>query len=130
MLQEPFTWNWMVAFPYYKDLIKLLEGYCNTLCICTHAASKTYQEYGGKKLWQHNHQLHQYELIVIDNKWRLAKPRTLLIDDYTKNLEPFAAKGGDTLLFPQPWNAAHTNYQRPLAYVKEFFDFKQASLTS
>ena len=41
------------------------------------------------------------------SKSSLAKPNTILIDDYDKNIAEFTAAGGYGILINRPWNAGH-----------------------
>lgn len=45
-----------------------------------------------------------HQFLIGPHKWLCAKPDALLIDDYDKNIEQFAANGGQTILVPRPWN--------------------------
>ncbi|MFO0916500.1 MAG: hypothetical protein U0795_26320 [Pirellulales bacterium] len=47
----------------------------------------------------------------------LAGPRRVLIDDSEARAEAFRAAGGESILFPQPWNVNHAIKDR-LGYVK------------
>ena len=40
-------------------------------------------------------------------KYLLAQPGALLIDDSDKNVDEFEACGGEVLLVPRPWNSLH-----------------------
>jgi len=41
---------------------------------------------------------------LLSEKWRLAKPGALLIDDYERNCQLFEEHGGESLMFPQHGN--------------------------
>lgn len=43
-------------------------------------------------------------VIMTKHKYLLAGPIRLLIDDKRSNIEKFRRAGGESLLFPQPWN--------------------------
>lgn len=57
----------------------------------------------GKFAWLEHH-LDKFNLIMARDKWRLAHEDALLIDDSDKNCTKFHKAGGQTILFPQPWN--------------------------
>lgn len=127
MLIEPSTWNWMEAFEYTHQLVELLQGYCNELVICTHAASGISDEYAGKRQWQANHKLTHLDLIIVEHKYRLAHPKALLIDDFHKNVErfqhpPTGRPGGEAILFPQPWNKNHEHWRHNVQFVREYLE--------
>jgi 5'(3')-deoxyribonucleotidase len=48
------------------------------------------------------------QFIFTPHKWVCAKPGTLLIDDYDKNIQKFETYGGQTILVPRPWNSQFT----------------------
>ncbi len=45
--------------------------------------------------------------VMTARKHLLAKPGTILIDDYEANVMAFQKDGGKAVLFPQIWNANH-----------------------
>lgn len=60
----------------------------------------------GKYEWLANHFGATMDRIVLmRNKWRLANPRALLIDDNVENCNRFQWAGGHSIIFPQPWNS-------------------------
>lgn len=44
------------------------------------------------------------QVVFTTEKWLLANPQTLLIDDYERNIEPFEKAGGFALQLPASWN--------------------------
>lgn len=60
----------------------------------------------GKVEWIQKHLGQDFRDFVIGpRKSLMAREDVLLIDDSDQNVEKFAAAGGRTILFPQPWNA-------------------------
>ena len=53
-------------------------------------------------------------MVTCSQKWRLAGPRRLLIDDCEDNVREWRNAGGVALLFPQPWNTAQGDYSTVL----------------
>lgn len=61
----------------------------------------------GKLKWlESNPSLHgiKIEYMLGQKKWLMANPRHLLIDDNEDNCRKFQERGGNAILFPQPWN--------------------------
>ena len=67
--------------------------------------------YSGKYAWLDKTfpGLTRNQIIFIQHKDLLAKEGALLIDDSNNNIVDFASAGGDTLLFPRPWNSTNLN---------------------
>ncbi len=123
---DPFFWRNMPAMPWMGQLIKLLTAYCNDLVFVT-TPDTTYQSHGGKYFWLQQHKLDRFEYQTAKNKWRLAHPRCLLIDDFEKHVEAWDDRcqylfrePGPALLFPQPWNTNHPNMSDRLGYVEQY----------
>lgn len=57
--------------------------------------------------------------IFAPNKWPLSADRRLLIDDSDDNLVKWAAKGGQIVAVPQPWNIAAPDCGRRMDSVRE-----------
>jgi hypothetical protein len=45
-------------------------------------------------------------IVFIKQKWLLAHPTCLLLDDNVENCNRFQWRGGHSIVFPQPWNSA------------------------
>lgn len=59
----------------------------------------------GKQRWIEHLFGSETKVSYTSEKYLLAAPGRLLIDDSVRNCERFAAFGGAALLFPRPWNA-------------------------
>lgn len=60
----------------------------------------------GKALWVHRHYPHLADsLIFAFQKWPLAGPDKILVDDCESHVERFQANDGEAILFPQWWNS-------------------------
>jgi len=66
------------------------------------------------------------EFIFTRHKERLAHDNAYLIDDMPFNIEPFSARQGHGLLFPQIWNE-HVGVEDPVAHVIAGFEKTRAS---
>ncbi len=84
------------------------------------APANTAECLAAKRQWirQHLPRLED-ELIITKCKWAQAHYQTLLIDDKDKEVNKFKEKGGQTILFPQPWNSNFAYAKRPLEFTLE-----------
>ena len=57
------------------------------------------------------------DFMIGTQKYLLAKPDVVLIDDQHKNIDLFREHGGQAILFPQPWNENYAITDR-IGYVK------------
>lgn len=61
----------------------------------------------GKVAWMQNHIKHNFRRYMLGcDKFVLAKPHSVLIDDHDDNCIDFKRSGGAAILWPQPWNSA------------------------
>lgn len=59
----------------------------------------------GRTVWlKNNFDIDPKQTIFIHDKWLLAKPEAVLIDDNVENVRLFAEHGGESILFPQSYN--------------------------
>lgn len=56
-------------------------------------------------------------MILCKEKFFLAAPDRLLIDDNDGNVDKWRSAGGKAILFPQIWNANHEWRHSPMIYV-------------
>lgn len=53
-------------------------------------------------------------------KWRVAKPDVILLDDHEENVKDFESNGGKVILFPQPWNRNYAIVNKVDYVLREF----------
>ncbi len=123
---DPLFWHNVPHLPWWRDLVSLLRKHCEHLVWVTTPDKHRYS-YGGKYHWLVQHKLDGCELITMHNKWRLAHPRSLLIDDFEKHTQAWGnqvdhlfREPGHVLLFPQPWNPNHHLIADRLGYVESY----------
>lgn len=107
----PYTWN--------TGLLSLVTSYPFTIATCP---SKHVSSVAGKFLWIHDRFGEGFTKFMLGkDKWLMAKPGTVLIDDSDKNCQLFEEAGGHAIVFPQPWNSrrAIADAGLRLAYVRE-----------
>lgn len=94
-----------------KDLLRELESRygCENVHICTSPLLHSLSSLSGKHKWLlRNTPQYAKSVIYIQDKAKLAKPGTVLIDDYDVNVRQFKEAGGDAVLVPRPWNTLYT----------------------
>lgn len=96
-----FYQRYVEPYPWMDKVLDTLRGY-GPIVIAT-ADPKIPAIKASKEEWI-QHYIGDVEVIYIRNKWRLAAPGTLLIDDCDENIEAFRAAGGHVCTFPQKWN--------------------------
>lgn len=75
----------------------------------------------GKRRWMREHLplWLQRQYAMTTEKWRLARPGVLLIDDYDENIRRWRERGGVAIQVPRPWNALRDC--DPWQYLRETF---------
>ncbi len=101
----PDFWLEIPIFDHAKRLVRELRKE-NQVYICSAPnsddACSTY-----KLKWLRKHKLgFNRDFVFTPQKWLLAGPGKILIDDSTKNIQLFNDHGGHGLMFPQPWNTS------------------------
>ncbi len=96
-------WEYLNAFKWANRLIMEIELTGIPWYICTTPRLSKFC-LAGKLGWL-NHHVGNFELMMVKDKWRLAHENALLIDDADMNCNKFHKAGGQTCLFPQPYNS-------------------------
>ena len=100
--QGPDFWAGLEMLPYSQQIISLLP--IEKTCLLT---SPTLNNAGFSQKWIRTN-LPEYfdkkQYLIGSAKHFCAAPDTLLIDDSDINVKKFKEEGGNTILFPQPWN--------------------------
>ena len=107
-------WTEIKPFPWNAKLIELLEKVSDDIVICTTPDQFVPPSWSGKRWWLNQH-LPGYEVIMITDKSKLARPGALLVDDKEAAIKAFTRKDrqGHAVLFPQVWNITHQLITRP-----------------
>jgi 5'(3')-deoxyribonucleotidase len=118
--KQPCWWYDLAEYRWTKELHKLFLGFdeyhvCSSPGYMANAAA-------GKVQWI-NARLGR-PFVLCRDKWLLAKPGAVLIDDTPAQVDDFITHGGQAILFPQPWNDAwDTKFidapQLRVAHIKE-----------
>ena len=106
-------WENLNKTPECDELIKTLKERFGTN---TYIASSPCdaRSAGGKFKWLEKNlptfikgEIPSRRVIFTRHKELLAKPDTILIDDYEKNVKKFITEGGKAILFPRQWNSLY-----------------------
>lgn len=90
------------------------------------APARDPQCFAQKVMWLRKYLGHRAgKVIMTGDKWLLAQPCRLLIDDADHNVKPFREHGGTAVLWPARWNSNHLylNCLSPLGYVQSAVEY-------
>ncbi len=110
--QNPRFWADLEPYPWARDLVNYaLEKTGGNVTIVT-SPDMSVSTYTQKAYWvsQHFPSLMR-KLFIGPQKWLMAKPTHILIDDSDSNIKDFRKHGGIGVTFPQPWNEAKTTWE-------------------
>lgn len=99
-------WANLDPHPWMPQIVALLENHFGSERVCLLTSPiKTAGAIEGKMDWIRKH-LPQFRrrFLVGPAKEFCAGPRHVLVDDHSVNIEKFEKAGGQTFLFPAPWN--------------------------
>jgi len=116
-----YFWTAIKPFPWVGTLLRLAESFAEEVVICTGPASQTSAEVAGKLDWLREHRIDN-DVIICRKKYRLAASDCLLIDDWERHVDDFKAHGGQSILFPQPWNRDHALASDPIQHVRSLLN--------
>jgi 5'(3')-deoxyribonucleotidase len=115
-------WFRLPPFPWYSQLLVEIKNFAD-YSICS-TPSDNPQSPAAKLAWL------QYWIspkfgnwFFCKEKFRLAQPTTVLIDDSDKNIEKFREAGGHAIIFPQRWNSGHNYDGDKVEYVVKELQF-------
>lgn len=108
-------WETIPPYEWLPELLKIAKHYPSYICS---APSRSPNCVSGKVKWLKQHTKFDRNIVLTPHKWLLAKENTILIDDSDKKIDDFKAAGGNTILFPQPWNSGGY-HPEPAKYVIE-----------
>lgn len=102
LLDDDF-WANLPKTPFADRVLKIVYPY-NTVIL----TSPTYNSAGGTQKWIRKNlpeYFDQKRYLIGPAKWACAERNSLLIDDYERNANDFLYAGGNSILFPAPWNS-------------------------
>jgi 5'(3')-deoxyribonucleotidase len=113
---SPF-WEMLEPYPWTAELLDQLRS----IAPVTIATSPSMDPgcLDGKVRWMQRHLGPSFrDFLIGPQKYLLARPDVVLIDDRDSNVDAFREHGGQAILFPQPWNSNHQLEDR-MAYVAD-----------
>lgn len=106
-----FVWSESRRAPWCGWLIDECRKYTDDICVLT-APTRCPECAAGKVEWL-NRNLPGMPYVIARQKFRLARPDAILIDDAEHNLNAWT---GPSICFPQPWNYLHD--LDPVSFVR------------
>jgi 5'(3')-deoxyribonucleotidase len=113
-------WLNLQPYPWHKTLIDAVKRIARgTVLFCSSPTTHAPSSATGKVEWLQRvygdgdsdpcvgHEERIKNFILTSQKWALASPSTVLIDDSDKNCKEFRNAGGAAILFPRHWNSNH-----------------------
>lgn len=114
-------WANLNPYPYAHKFIQWLEdGYGQENVFFLTKPKDTKECWGGKFTWvQKNFPSYTHKLLTGVPKYCTAHSNSYLIDDCDENCDMFLAKGGNPIMFPQPWNRKHKLSNQKFEVVRQ-----------
>lgn len=110
-------WLHIDPYPWFGELLAALEG--KRWCILS-TPSQNPGCVKGKVEWLNKHIAPNFrDYILTPRKHFAASPGAVLIDDNEDNCRQFAAAGGRSILFPQPWNSNRDKTAERIEFLRE-----------
>lgn len=118
-------WAELPDLPWARDLVELVQSKTDDWAIVT-SPSRCDTCVPGKRDWCNRFfgVMHFENLIPWHKKYMFANPRTILIDDYDKNVDEFNKAGGHGILLPAHHNSRHEFKADPFTVVQRTLERK------
>jgi len=107
--RDPAWWEALPKMPEADEIVDIVTDLfpADSICVCTAPTIPVAPSVEGKINWLKAHypgtELYK-KIIPTNQKFFLASPWTILLDDGEKNTVPFVEEGGHVVLYPRPWN--------------------------
>lgn len=118
---DPFTEEWWESLEPTKEMETIVKRVVEKFGLKSVAvlSSPSSNEYAmpAKKRWLQKYVpdlAKRYSFSPAAMKEFAASPNHVLIDDYDKNVAQFDLAGGNSILFPRPWNRRYKDAANPL----------------
>ena len=119
---NPDFWAEMTPYPWYQELLDMIRASGFEVFIST-SPSFDPNSAKGKVAWLQKHYGKRFRNYFIGSeKFVLAGPGRILIDDSGLQVDSFQAAGGRGCLFPRPWNSNHGLSDMPLKYCGGYLE--------
>jgi len=98
-------WVGLQKYPWADSLVACMKTVADvTFCTTPSVSSDCHK---AKMDWIRKHFGDDAKVMLGSQKYLMAAPRHILIDDYHANVDKFIAEGGKAILFPARWNKLH-----------------------
>lgn len=102
-----YFWSTLPCYPWAEALVSVLEKHGKWRFLSS--PSRHHSSAAGKVQWISQHfDGAKWIFAEASDKQLLAGHRRVLIDDRDSNVQQWREAGGHAILFPQPWNSAHS----------------------
>ncbi len=98
-------WSEFPCYPWLDELLTLLKQTAPFTISTSPSRSAACASAKVEWLRQHFKEPLFMDFMIGTQKYLMAKPDVVLIDDQHKNVDLFRKHGGQAILFPQPWNS-------------------------
>lgn len=110
-------WAEFPPYPWLNELLTLLRETAPFTISTSPSRSAACASAKVEWLREHFQEPLYMDFMIGTQKYLLAKPDVVLIDDQHKNIDQFREHGGQAILFPQPWNSNFAITDR-IGYVR------------
>lgn len=111
-----YFWCNMTPFRWAKQLYDLLSQFAPVTILSSPSLNP--RCIPDKLEWLNKHlRIKSDQCIFGGRKHLLARPDSLLIDDYPKNTESFIQAGGKAVLIPSSWNTENLSFDKVVAAI-------------
>lgn len=118
--REGQFWPTIKPYPWIYELWGIIRDTGLPVIVST-SPGKAPWNTAHKITWLRMHlpELGETDWMIGKHKYLMAKDGHILLDDCEHNTESFALLGGDTILFPQPWNRNFHLIEERIEFTKE-----------
>lgn len=117
-------WEELHPLPWFGEMIKLVNSLTDSWYIVT-APSKDPHSYSGKAIWIARYfapEIAFHHMIPTPNKYLLANPDTILIDDREETVRKFRnTRHGKGCVFPSLGNSLYKYADDPVGFLKTHY---------
>lgn len=117
IVDAPGLFENLQPFPWALELFDWLNGIASVTFSTTPSLNPDSARQ--KAVWLQRHlALNNTNLMVGGRKHLMARPNTLLVDDYALNVLSFSAAGGAAVLVPSNWNTPDLTYEKVTSAIE------------
>lgn len=111
-------WTYIDPLPWVDQLIGLVEDITDTWYVLS-SPGHCHSAHSGKIKWLRKHFGSCFDRFILTReKYLLARPNTILIDDRVETVDNFRLCGGKGIVFPSLGNYAASGVANPVDYIE------------